>query len=113
MRPTLAALRHQARSLGNRQRVRHAPIAGGIDDQALGAIALDDDGHSFAAHLGVGINRKRAPVSAVANLAGVPSIVFGLFGLGFFVQFVGTEEPAVEELLPAGERPTVAAYIEK
>ncbi len=27
--------------------------------------------------------------TAVANLAGVPSIVFGLFGLGFFVQFVG------------------------
>jgi phosphate transport system permease protein len=26
---------------------------------------------------------------AVNNLAGVPSIVFGLFGLGFFVQFVG------------------------
>jgi phosphate transport system permease protein len=26
---------------------------------------------------------------AIANLAGVPSIVFGLFGLGFFVQFVG------------------------
>jgi phosphate transport system permease protein len=26
---------------------------------------------------------------AVANLAGVPSIVFGLFGLGFFVQAVG------------------------
>ncbi|MFO0726218.1 MAG: phosphate ABC transporter permease PstA [Myxococcota bacterium] len=26
---------------------------------------------------------------AVRNLAGVPSIVFGLFGLGFFVQFVG------------------------
>jgi phosphate transport system permease protein len=26
---------------------------------------------------------------AVANLAGVPSIVFGLFGLGFFVNFVG------------------------
>jgi len=26
---------------------------------------------------------------AVHNLAGVPSIVFGLFGLGFFVQFVG------------------------
>jgi phosphate transport system permease protein len=26
---------------------------------------------------------------AVQNLAGVPSIVFGLFGLGFFVQFVG------------------------
>ncbi len=26
---------------------------------------------------------------AVYNLAGVPSIVFGLFGLGFFIQFVG------------------------
>jgi phosphate transport system permease protein len=26
---------------------------------------------------------------AVTNLAGVPSIVFGLFGLGFFVKFVG------------------------
>ncbi|HET7752815.1 MAG TPA: phosphate ABC transporter permease PstA [Anaeromyxobacteraceae bacterium] len=27
--------------------------------------------------------------AAVTNLAGVPSIVFGLFGLGFFIQFVG------------------------
>jgi phosphate transport system permease protein len=27
---------------------------------------------------------------AVANLAGVPSIVFGLFGLGFFIGFIGT-----------------------
>jgi phosphate transport system permease protein len=26
---------------------------------------------------------------ALANLAGVPAIVFGLFGLGFFIQFVG------------------------
>jgi phosphate transport system permease protein len=26
---------------------------------------------------------------AVSNLAGVPSIVFGLFGLGFFIQFLG------------------------
>jgi phosphate transport system permease protein len=26
---------------------------------------------------------------AITNLAGVPSIVFGLFGVGFFVQFVG------------------------
>lgn len=26
---------------------------------------------------------------ATTNLAGVPSIVFGLFGLGFFIQFVG------------------------
>ena len=28
---------------------------------------------------------------AVHNLAGVPSIVFGLFGLGFFIQFLGRE----------------------
>ena len=31
----------------------------------------------------------------------------------FFAQFVGTEEPPVEELLPAGERPGVQAYIDK
>jgi phosphate transport system permease protein len=38
--------------------------------------------------------RSQSPVTrvirgAINNLAGVPSIVFGLFGLGFFVQFVG------------------------
>lgn len=27
---------------------------------------------------------------AIQNLAGVPSIVFGLFGLGFFIEFVGS-----------------------
>ena len=31
---------------------------------------------------------------AVNNLAGVPSIVFGLFGLGFFIGFVGGEMDA-------------------
>ena len=31
----------------------------------------------------------------------------------FFAQFVGTEEPPVEELLPSGEKPIVAAYIDK
>jgi uncharacterized damage-inducible protein DinB len=31
----------------------------------------------------------------------------------FFAQFVGTEEPPVEELLPPGEKPLLAAYIEK
>jgi len=39
--------------------------------------------------------RETSPVTravrmAVSNLAGVPSIVFGLFGLGFFIQFLGT-----------------------
>jgi phosphate transport system permease protein len=32
---------------------------------------------------------------AVNNLAGVPSIVFGLFGLGFFINFVGQNMDAV------------------
>jgi uncharacterized damage-inducible protein DinB len=31
----------------------------------------------------------------------------------FFGQFVGTLEPAVEELLPPGEKPAVQAYIDK
>jgi uncharacterized damage-inducible protein DinB len=31
----------------------------------------------------------------------------------FFAQFVRTEEPLVEELLPQGEKPVVQAYIEK
>jgi uncharacterized damage-inducible protein DinB len=31
----------------------------------------------------------------------------------FFAQFVGTEEPPVEELLPSSDKPTGAAYIAK
>jgi uncharacterized damage-inducible protein DinB len=31
----------------------------------------------------------------------------------FFAQFVGTDEPPVEELLPAGENPAASAYIER
>jgi uncharacterized damage-inducible protein DinB len=31
----------------------------------------------------------------------------------FFTQFVGTQEPPVEELLPLGEKPVVEAHIEK
>lgn len=38
---------------------------------------------------------------AVQNLAGVPSIVFGLFGLGFFVQFVGR---GIDQVVFAGEK---------
>jgi len=33
--------------------------------------------------------------SAVNNLAGVPSIVFGLFGLGFFINFIGQNMDAL------------------
>lgn len=33
--------------------------------------------------------------TAVHNLAGVPSIVFGLFGLGFFIMFVGRQLDAI------------------
>jgi phosphate transport system permease protein len=38
---------------------------------------------------------------AISNLAGVPSIVFGLFGLGFFVQFVGAN---VDRFFFGGEK---------
>jgi phosphate transport system permease protein len=37
---------------------------------------------------------------AVQNLAGVPAIVFGLFGLGFFIEFVGR---GVDRVLFGGE----------
>jgi phosphate transport system permease protein len=37
---------------------------------------------------------------AVNNLAGVPSIVFGLFGLGFFVHFIGG---GIDQVLLGGE----------
>ena len=31
----------------------------------------------------------------------------------FFAQFVGTQEPAVDQLLPAGDKPSAAAYLDK
>jgi phosphate transport system permease protein len=39
---------------------------------------------------------------AINNLAGVPSIVFGLFGLGFFIGFIGGN---LDKLLHAGAGP--------
>lgn len=42
----------------------------------------------------------RATRVAVNNLAGVPSIVFGLFGLGFFIQSVGR---AMDQTLYSGQ----------
>lgn len=37
--------------------------------------------------------------TSINNLAGVPSIVFGLFGLGFFILFLGQE---IDEILETG-----------
>src|SRR5262249_40614772 len=31
----------------------------------------------------------------------------------FFAQFIGTEEPPAEELIPSGQKPAVQAYIDK
>jgi uncharacterized damage-inducible protein DinB len=31
----------------------------------------------------------------------------------FFAQFIGTDEPAVDELIPRGDKPVVQAYIDK
>jgi phosphate transport system permease protein len=41
--------------------------------------------------------------AAVNNLAGVPSIVFGLFGLGFFINFVGQHMDAA--MHPGAQNP--------
>lgn len=42
---------------------------------------------------------KRVITISVNNLAGVPSIVFGLFGLGFFVLFIGRN---IDEVMESG-----------
>lgn len=42
---------------------------------------------------------SRVVMMAVNNLAGVPSIVYGLFGLGFFILFVGK---GIDDLLQTG-----------
>jgi phosphate transport system permease protein len=45
---------------------------------------------------------------AVNNLAGVPSIVFGLFGLGFFINFIGKNMDAIlKSAEPTWSQPAV------
>ncbi len=50
--------------------------------------------------------------AAVNNLAGVPSIVFGLFGLGFFVLFVGRNLDHMMYDIPRNEQ-EARAYTER
>jgi phosphate transport system permease protein len=42
--------------------------------------------HEYASHRSKMVQLVRL---AIQNLAGVPAIVFGLFGLGFFIEFIG------------------------
>lgn len=81
---------------------RNGMTAGGIFPAIFGTLALVILMTIAALPLGVAtaiyLHEYANPVSfftrivrvAVNNLAGVPSIVFGLFGLGFFIQFLGT-----------------------
>jgi phosphate transport system permease protein len=79
----------------------HGMTAGGIFPAIFGTVALVilmtiavvPVGVATALYLHEYANAQSALTRmvriAISNLAGVPSIVFGLFGLGFFVQFVG------------------------
>ncbi len=79
----------------------HGMTEGGIFPAIFGTVLLVLLMTIFVVPLGVAVaiyfseyaDREswlyRLSRQAVNNLAGVPSIVFGLFGLGFFVQFVG------------------------
>lgn len=83
------------------QAPRDGMTAGGIFPAIFGTVALVlimtlavvPVGVLTAIYLHEYANQNGLPAKlvrgAVYNLAGVPSIVFGLFGLGFFIQFVG------------------------
>ena len=83
------------------QAPREGMTAGGIFPAIVGmvemVILMTLAGVPIGVATAIYLHEYASPVSpltrairiAVANLAGVPSIVFGLFGLGFFVQFVG------------------------
>ncbi len=78
---------------------RHGMLEGGVSTCIYGTVALLMLTAALAVPLGVGAavyvnefvgrgRRARLVRAAVNNLAGVPSIVFGLFGLAFFVVFL-------------------------
>lgn len=79
---------------------KRAGAEGGIFPAIVGTICLVGGAAFFALPLGVGAAIflteysansavTRAIRLAIVTLAGVPSIVFGLFGLGLFVQYFG------------------------
>jgi phosphate transport system permease protein len=79
---------------------RDGMTAGGIFPAILGTLYLVGGAIVFAVPLGVGAAiflveyssdnwLSRLVKLAIVNLAGVPSVVYGLFGLGIFVTFFG------------------------
>ncbi len=105
---------------------RHGMLEGGVSTCIYGTVALLMLTSAFAVPLGVAaaiyVNEfigwgKRARVirAAVNNLAGVPSIVFGLFGLAFFVVFlqIGTSILAASLTLAVVVLPIVIVSTEE
>ncbi len=92
---------------------REGMTAGGIFPAIIGmlemVILMTLAGVPVGVATAIYLHEYASPVSpvtrairiAVANLAGVPSIVFGLFGLGFFVQFLGA---GVDKVFFHGEK---------
>jgi phosphate transport system permease protein len=92
---------------------RDGMTAGGIFPAIVGmvemVILMTIAGVPIGVATAIYLHEYASPVSpltrairiAVANLAGVPSIVFGLFGLGFFVQFVGA---GIDKTFFSGEK---------
>ena len=79
---------------------RHEHEPGLIDEDDPGPAGVPDELLDFKPH------EKTNPIRTI--------LVHQLLSeRRFFAQFVGTEEPPVEELLPAGETPGVQAYIDK
>jgi phosphate transport system permease protein len=95
------------------QAPREGMTAGGIFPAIIGMVEMvflmTLAGVPIGVATAIYLHEYASPVSpmtrairiAVANLAGVPSIVFGLFGLGFFVQFMGA---GIDKVFYGGEK---------